>query len=78
MATTPLQEYQTIATTGTAVALSGAQEVLTLCLYAPLSNEFAICIGSSTVTANNSSTDGLLLKPGRKTPNIGPVDLADI
>jgi len=78
MATTQLQGYKKITTTGTAVALiASTKEYNWLFIKAPEHNNFPICIGSSTVTANNSATDGFELSPGDSCPYVGSCDLAE-
>tara|TARA_Y100000310_G_scaffold292578_1_gene321449 strand:+ start:12591 stop:12872 length:282 start_codon:yes stop_codon:yes gene_type:complete len=72
-------EWQEVATTGTAVALAGAQEVNWLAIYAPHSNEFPIHVGKSTVTATGATTDGIPLIPGAWPPlKVDGADLADV
>lgn len=78
MATTQLQGYKKIATTGTAVALiASTQEYNWVAIKAPRTNEFAVCIGSSTVTETNATTDGFELSPGEFIPYISGLDLAE-
>lgn len=78
MATTVTQARKAITTTGTAVALASAQEVLNLFIQADGLNSHAIHIGSSTVTTGDTSTRGSFLVPGEMSPNLGPCDLAEV
>lgn len=77
MATVQLQGYKKITTTGTAVALiASTQEYNWAVIKAPRTNEFPVCIGSSTVTATNATTDGFELSPGEQT-RVVACDLAE-
>ncbi len=79
MATTVTQARKAITTTGTAVALASAQEVLSLIIRAEGGNKNVIHIGSSTVTTADLATRGVYLKPGELCPvDFGPCDLAEI
>lgn len=78
MATTQLQGYKKIATTGTAVALiASTKEYNWAVIKAPKTNEFPVCVGSSTVTATNASTDGYEMSPGEFIYVPGGLDLAE-
>ena len=77
MATVMHQAKTAIAATGTAVALASAQEVKWVILYAPVSNELPIKVGSSTVTDTEATTDGYVLRQG-KDVKLSTCDLADV
>lgn len=76
-ATTTYQGRKAIATTGTRVALAGAQEVDWVVIVACIGNDQPITIGSVTVTVDQSSTDGPRIEAG-KSLRLGPCDLADV
>jgi len=78
MATTQNHGYKKITATGTAVAIiASTQEYNWAIFKAPLTNEFPICIGKSTVTATNATTDGYELSPGESSPYTAACDLAE-
>lgn len=67
-----------IATTGTAVALAGAQEVNWCIIVADPDNERPLVIGDSGVTRSEAATDGARLSPGQPLPPTGKLDLAEL
>jgi len=78
MATVQLQGYKKIDTTGTAVPIIASTKEYTEVIFTfPLTNEFPICIGSTTVTATNASTDGAEFKPGAPAIKMDTVDLSE-